>query len=75
MLFVVYVLAAGQPENVVCKHMKKIRKIILRNIEHRISLGNGAGPNPQNGNGSTAEEDEDSDGEDLVRLTEWYVVL
>nr|XP_029733273.1 moesin/ezrin/radixin homolog 1 isoform X2 [Aedes albopictus] len=45
--------------------MKKIKKIIIRNIEHRISLGNGAGSTQQNGTAAT-EEDEDSDGEDLT---------
>lgn len=70
---VIYVfVCGGQPENVVCKHMKKIKKIIIRNIEQRISLGNGAGSTQQNGTAAT-EEDEDSDGEDLVRPKEWCV--
>ncbi|XP_055619424.1 moesin/ezrin/radixin homolog 1 isoform X3 [Toxorhynchites rutilus septentrionalis] len=44
-----------KPENVVCKHMKKIKKIILRNIEQRISSGEQKG-----------DEDEDSDGDDMT---------
>lgn len=71
-LFTGVYVSIKQPENVVCKHMKKIKKIIIRNIEHRISLGaTSAGHQPtgqQNGRtGGGAEEDEDSDGEDMVR--------
>lgn len=58
--------------------MKKIKKIIKRNIEQRISPGpshgagggggGGADSNPAAGT-QNGEEDEDSDGEDLVR---WF---
>ncbi|XP_058827036.1 uncharacterized protein LOC131687017 [Topomyia yanbarensis] len=68
-----------KPENVVCKHMKKIKTIIKRNIEQRISVG-------QQQKGETGEEEEeDSDGDDMVRaigfgsarlvLTEVYAML
>ncbi|XP_055588315.1 moesin/ezrin/radixin homolog 1 isoform X2 [Uranotaenia lowii] len=69
-----------KPENVVCKHMRKIKKIIIRNIEQRISVGPSTaasssaagdvaacGQQQRNCSGQRpGQEEEDSDGEDLT---------
>ncbi|XP_055540917.1 moesin/ezrin/radixin homolog 1 isoform X2 [Wyeomyia smithii] len=46
-----------KPENVVCKHMKKLKTIIKRNIEQRISTGQ------QKADG---DDEQDSDGDDMT---------